>query len=988
MCCLGISVAACGGGGSGGGGGDKGGDSSTTDGRGQLVTQTLQFSVSGPVDLRVGETFVNVLTGGPGTGAVVYLSASPDVASVDSNGMVTAIAIGQAIISARKSADETYAEAAADYVVNVRPREDEEPNPITNRWPTSWQTFQSDAQHTGFVPVTLDPRRFSWRWTHPMPETSDDSQQVVADIASVYVSKSMQRVALDAFSGRPRWGKTMISGGLAPLLAGDQVYFQNTNSDDSYLSAYDSQSGSLLYQVPYGNQWSEFTAPVIEGNVLYAGAGTYGGLKAFDASDGAVLWHFPDVDCRFFSPTLSNKYVIVYSGGTNPRLALLNKNTGSELANIADPDSTECTWFAGNNSSPVLSGEDSVLYSQNGRLIHFDLVRRSIAWQLLDGNFAQPAVKDEEFFLVNDGHFEIRNLQNGSLLWRLSNDSNSYRNAVLVTENLAFVQGDSQVDAIDLGLRKVVWSYPAGGALSMSNGMLYISTQSSVIAIDLLGDGDGNGLLDVWETRFGVTNPASDDDLDGLTAVEEQASGLLPHIADFDGDSLSDGDEVKLYHTDPFKADTDSDDLTDADEIHKYGTDPRKFDSDDDRLNDSIELALGLDPNHSADATADFDGDGFVNRLEIHAGSDWKDSGDVPPSQWTMYQGNARHNGYVPVELDSAKFGLRWTYTASAAMNDAIEVDGKVFVTAKSGAKYVKALNANTGEELWHRDVVGDKGIVGTPQRSSAASYGNGQIYIHVNGYAESGRSDAGVHAFNANSGALTFTRLYPAARKSSDSYKQVTLYGDRACFTYDDMSHACIDALNGAMRWRTLLPFSSFQNEYPIYRDKVYRTDGGLYSLDFKTGAVASTVSDLHAWGPPIIGTMDNAILTAEYGIKSIDLGRSTVKWFIYEGDYIRSIAAGNNQVFAIVKGSLVAYNEQNGARLWQWQPEGDSLETNLVVTASHVFVGSKTRTYAFAINEQKLDWTYGHSGGLSYGGENSLLISSGSTLHVINLD
>ena len=66
--------------------------------------------------------------------------------------------------------------------------------------------------------------------------------------------------------------------------------------------------------------------------------------------------------------------------------------------------------------------------------------------------------------------------------------------------------------------------------------------------------------------------------------------------ADADGDGLSNGDEVKIYHTNPLNKDTDGDGLSDGAEIKTYHTDPLKADTDGDGYYDGVEIAYGMNP--------------------------------------------------------------------------------------------------------------------------------------------------------------------------------------------------------------------------------------------------------------------------------------------------------------------------------------------------------------------------------------------------------
>lgn len=102
-------------------------------------------------------------------------------------------------------------------------------------------------------------------------------------------------------------------------------------------------------------------------------------------------------------------------------------------------------------------------------------------------------------------------------------------------------------------------------------------------------DFDNDGLGDVCDP---------DDDNDGLLDVDEAVYGSNPFLADTDGDTLSDGDEVNVY-----------------------GSDPTLIDTDNDGFNDDVEVAAGSDPNSNTSipgvSTGDVNGDGNVNVVDV-----------------------------------------------------------------------------------------------------------------------------------------------------------------------------------------------------------------------------------------------------------------------------------------------------------------------------------------------------------------------------------
>lgn len=90
---------------------------------------------------------------------------------------------------------------------------------------------------------------------------------------------------------------------------------------------------------------------------------------------------------------------------------------------------------------------------------------------------------------------------------------------------------------------------------------------------------------------------------------------------DFDNDRISDEDEIKIYHTNPYNSDTDNDGYDDYTEI-KNGYSPHQpklkmsqIDYDQDGLSDKQEILLGTDLGNP-----DTDNDGYKDGEEVFAG--------------------------------------------------------------------------------------------------------------------------------------------------------------------------------------------------------------------------------------------------------------------------------------------------------------------------------------------------------------------------------
>jgi hypothetical protein len=110
LCCLYLS--ACGGGG--------GSDPKPPPPPPGPQPQSISFSQSGPPTTLLGSTTAKAASGGSGTGAISYSTSDPNVAIVDAAGVVSAVGVGTATITAVKAADANYIAAQASYTVHVQ----------------------------------------------------------------------------------------------------------------------------------------------------------------------------------------------------------------------------------------------------------------------------------------------------------------------------------------------------------------------------------------------------------------------------------------------------------------------------------------------------------------------------------------------------------------------------------------------------------------------------------------------------------------------------------------------------------------------------------------------------------------------------------------------------------------------------------------------------------------------------------------------------
>ncbi|MBM4149238.1 MAG: hypothetical protein FJ224_09345, partial [Lentisphaerae bacterium] len=208
---------------------------------------------------------------------------------------------------------------------------------------------------------------------------------------------------------------------------------------------------------------------------------------------------------------------------------------------------------------------------------------------------------------------------------------------VEVLGNLAFAACGSDglrvIDIYNPNAPRTVWStnWPSVkvNGVFVRDTFIYAAagTNGLVILQNISGDADGDGMPDLWELEhFGTTTNGAygDFDNDGICNWGEFTAGLDPTNADQDNDGIIDGDEVRLYNTDPRRHDTDGDGMPDWWEIREREAgrpDPLVPDANDDLDSDGLpniaEYQWNTDPN-----IPDTDGDFMNDGDEVNSGRD------------------------------------------------------------------------------------------------------------------------------------------------------------------------------------------------------------------------------------------------------------------------------------------------------------------------------------------------------------------------------
>ncbi len=211
-------------------------------------------------------------------------------------------------------------------------------------------------------------------------------------------------------------------------------------------------------------------------------------------------------------------------------------------------------------------------------------------------------------------------------------------------------QIDTDGDGVSDGLE--VNQYALNPVSKDSNGDTDLDLLKNIEEIDIHRtnpmnpDSDFDSLTDGDEVLIYFTNPLSDDtDNDKMTdAFEVTYDSLDPNNAadaleDADNDNLINKDEQK-YGTNPEDPDTDKDGLLDGDEVHRYITNPRIPDKDADYDGDGLTNVEEVDIYGTDPSQPDSDFDGFEDGEEIDKGSDPLDPNSIPTTKTSFLMNN------------------------------------------------------------------------------------------------------------------------------------------------------------------------------------------------------------------------------------------------------------------------------------------------------------------------------------------------------------
>ncbi|HBI21118.1 MAG TPA: hypothetical protein DDY37_00770 [Legionella sp.] len=354
-----------------------------------------------------------------------------------------------------------------------------------------WHMHQYDASHTGFVPVKLDPNKFTFDWKKDLgAENSNGMNNSISPAVTsgnlVFVSHNYPST-LQAFSitdGQDVWKINYGSPTVNPPSTSDKrVFIQAVNNSlgGTLFYGYNTKDAEIAFQTPFNAQWGSYLAPTVYKSNVYTNGGYYGGMYSFDIQNGDVNWMTSLAQYDLWTPAVNEQIAVGYTGG---KLNVVDRVSGKWLYDIIDPHYSWTGYSTG--SSPVLLNEHTAIMVQSGYLTLFDLDKQEVIKSFGPGYTGQPSTDGTFIFAAKNNGLVVIDSNQTKEAWVWYKQNERVNGQFVITNNQVFLTTDLKTYLLDKKTHKEVWNYPSTGNLSLAKGHLFISShKGSLEAIKL-----------------------------------------------------------------------------------------------------------------------------------------------------------------------------------------------------------------------------------------------------------------------------------------------------------------------------------------------------------------------------------------------------------------------------------------------------------------------------------------------------------------------
>lgn len=395
----------------------------------------------------------------------------------------------------------------------------------------AWPMLGGDAQHSGFLPVFVEPDGWVEAWSrdvHPYPNPVSVAGGKVFVTPSGRFDKAFV-TAFDIVSGAERWffgfpGYEDPYSINPPTFYAGRIFVQRGNSSgDSQLWSLDAETGEPVWNTPFSAQFERYSAPTAADGKIWVNGGYFGGFYGYDAATGTKLF--------FIKLGQEDEWTPAYDGDTIYELI-------NGLFQAHDPSTGEILWSLWISetqsfsaaSQVVVSGNRALAFTRNGLFcIRLDL--RTVAWRTHTPatirSKVYPVVAGNSVYLGVGSKVVEYSLFTGAVVGEFdTGQSANIYSQCIVTGNLliaATVDHTFLFDRYDRSLTQVL---PAGGEIAFGNDRILVASTA--------------GLVTAFEHPGNVTDntvPVAHS----VDAVIREDSQITLHLegSDADGDYLS-----------------------------------------------------------------------------------------------------------------------------------------------------------------------------------------------------------------------------------------------------------------------------------------------------------------------------------------------------------------------------------------------------------------------------------------------------------------
>lgn len=348
--------------------------------------------------------------------------------------------------------------------------------------PGAWPMYQANARHTGHLGISFDPSALRLKWQRDVgngkalnPVAAGDGKVFVTLVT--YFDNLQTLFALGAADGGTLWSKGFgaVYSVNPPSYAYGNVYLQTGNhGSDTWLRAFDGETGDVVFKSPHAAQWERYLAPTIYDGKVYINGGYYGGMYGFEAFAGGQLWYADLPQYDGWTPAVDAGRAYAYVGEYTPGLYARDRATGASSYFVADPNFDWNGWSMG--LAPVLGDHDDLIAIHDGRLLSFDTAAHTIRWEVQSQFTGQPSVAQDRIYVIDNGRLRVLDELTHVELWSWQPNGGGLQGPMIVTDSHVFVSSASSVYAVKLATHQPVWSYPVGGHLAYADNTLYVAS--------------------------------------------------------------------------------------------------------------------------------------------------------------------------------------------------------------------------------------------------------------------------------------------------------------------------------------------------------------------------------------------------------------------------------------------------------------------------------------------------------------------------------